>query len=250
MSDQADAAVEALERILQTYQGDPNDPVWQQAQQALSSMKPKEMFLNCPECGYLHVDEDEWATKPHNTHKCAKCKHEWKPHHYPTVGIGWPKMDADETMVFLQYAEKYLRQAKRHNPNLNPNQAHQIRKVLGDAWIASRDFWLNHLETATHKKGVAAKAAKVVQEQKEAAAVAAGPVPEPLPEIAQHLKEGKLDREDIVAMGLDPRSYGLPADDEEALELTEIAEQDVTPEDVGISFDSESAVDEDTGIAF
>ncbi len=46
---------------------------------------PKE--LCCPNCGLRHIDKDEWAFKPHRTHLCAGCKHEWRPFEYPTVGV-------------------------------------------------------------------------------------------------------------------------------------------------------------------
>lgn len=26
----------------------------------------------CPHCGHIHVDRDEWATKPHKTHLCTE----------------------------------------------------------------------------------------------------------------------------------------------------------------------------------
>jgi ABC-type nickel/cobalt efflux system permease component RcnA len=41
----------------------------------------------CPKCGKHHIDEGEWATKPHHTHLCAGCGHEWRPFEYPTVGV-------------------------------------------------------------------------------------------------------------------------------------------------------------------
>lgn len=49
-------------------------------------MKPVPMKLNCPECGMLHMDYGEWAERPHKTHLCLHCKHEWRPHDFPTVG--------------------------------------------------------------------------------------------------------------------------------------------------------------------
>jgi predicted RNA-binding Zn-ribbon protein involved in translation (DUF1610 family) len=29
--------------------------------------------LKCPHCGIQHVDENEWALKPHKTHLCTQC---------------------------------------------------------------------------------------------------------------------------------------------------------------------------------
>jgi len=43
--------------------------------------------LFCPKCGFLHIDAGEWATRPHRTHQCQSCKHEWRPADVPTVGV-------------------------------------------------------------------------------------------------------------------------------------------------------------------
>lgn len=43
---------------------------------------PERRPLNCPECGKPHVDRDEWATKPHHTHLCEHCGHEWRVEPY------------------------------------------------------------------------------------------------------------------------------------------------------------------------
>lgn len=45
------------------------------------------MLLFCPQCSYQHIDEGEWATKPHRTHRCLNCKNEWRPANTPTVGV-------------------------------------------------------------------------------------------------------------------------------------------------------------------
>lgn len=38
-------------------------------------------------CGALHVDEGEYATKPHHTHACQVCGHVWRPAVVNTVGV-------------------------------------------------------------------------------------------------------------------------------------------------------------------
>lgn len=48
---------------------------------------PAPMHLSCPQCNALHVDEGEWATRPHKTHQCQSCKYEWRPFDYPTYGV-------------------------------------------------------------------------------------------------------------------------------------------------------------------
>jgi hypothetical protein len=68
---------------------------------ALEAPKPVPMVLFCPN-GHAHVDEGEWATKPHKTHRCERrcyeahrgpdsgdkvCGLEWRPANFPTVGV-------------------------------------------------------------------------------------------------------------------------------------------------------------------
>jgi len=48
---------------------------------------PIPMRLVCPTCGALHVDEGEFATKPHHTHSCQTCGMTWRPAVVPTVGV-------------------------------------------------------------------------------------------------------------------------------------------------------------------
>jgi hypothetical protein len=49
--------------------------------------EPIPMRLPCPECGELHFDEDEFATKIHHTHACQNCGHVWRPAIVATVGV-------------------------------------------------------------------------------------------------------------------------------------------------------------------
>lgn len=51
--------------------------------------KPIPMLLPCPnpDCKLLHVDEGEWATRPHRTHLCAACGETWRPALVNTVGV-------------------------------------------------------------------------------------------------------------------------------------------------------------------
>lgn len=34
--------------------------------------------LNCPKCDKSHVDKGYWARRPHSTHLCLFCGHEWR----------------------------------------------------------------------------------------------------------------------------------------------------------------------------
>lgn len=54
---------------------------------ASGGVEPVPMELVCPACEFPHHDEAEWATRPHKTHLCCNCGHEWRPFPYPTVGV-------------------------------------------------------------------------------------------------------------------------------------------------------------------
>jgi predicted RNA-binding Zn-ribbon protein involved in translation (DUF1610 family) len=49
--------------------------------------KPIPMRMPCPGCGDLHIDEGEFATKPHHTHACQECGLVWRPACVCTVGV-------------------------------------------------------------------------------------------------------------------------------------------------------------------
>lgn len=48
---------------------------------------PVPMRMACPACGELHIDEGEFATKPHHTHACQSCGMVWRPAIVATVGV-------------------------------------------------------------------------------------------------------------------------------------------------------------------
>jgi hypothetical protein len=50
-------------------------------------LDPIPMILMCPMCNKVHVDKDEWATKPHTKHLCEYCGKDWYPARVPTVGV-------------------------------------------------------------------------------------------------------------------------------------------------------------------
>lgn len=50
---------------------------------------PVPMRLRCPSCGELHIDEGEFATKPHHTHACQHCGEVWRPAIVHTVGVAF-----------------------------------------------------------------------------------------------------------------------------------------------------------------
>lgn len=57
------------------------------ARQSVESTEPIPLILFCPACGHQHIDEGEWATKPHKTHLCEACETDWRPSMKPTVGV-------------------------------------------------------------------------------------------------------------------------------------------------------------------
>lgn len=56
------------------------------------------MLIWCPHCSARHVDEGEFATKPHHTHACQQCGNCWRPAIGNTVGVqflpGFKNVDA------------------------------------------------------------------------------------------------------------------------------------------------------------
>lgn len=57
------------------------------AARKLMSPDPIPMLLWCPMCGARHIDEGEFATKPHHTHACQTCGLPWRPALVPTCGV-------------------------------------------------------------------------------------------------------------------------------------------------------------------
>lgn len=49
--------------------------------------EPIPMRIPCPRCSELHIDEGEFATKPHHTHACQHCGEVWRPAVVHTVGV-------------------------------------------------------------------------------------------------------------------------------------------------------------------
>lgn len=49
--------------------------------------QPIPMLLWCPMCAARHIDDGEFATKPHHTHACQSCGAVWRPAVNATVGV-------------------------------------------------------------------------------------------------------------------------------------------------------------------
>lgn len=88
---------------------------------------PIPALLYCPECGELHVDEYEWAKRPHKTHQCQSCGCEWRPFSVATVGIDpFPAPATDAGKVGARYALVTYNNGELHKP---------------------RDFWIEDTRT-------------------------------------------------------------------------------------------------------
>lgn len=53
----------------------------------MDAAEPIPMLLRCPLCGLRHIDEGDFATKPHTSHSCQLCGHTWRPAVVATVGV-------------------------------------------------------------------------------------------------------------------------------------------------------------------
>jgi hypothetical protein len=60
---------------------------------------PIPVVLYCPDCRRPHIDEGEWATRPHRRHLCEFCKTIWMPCVYPTVGVSFASIELAEARV-------------------------------------------------------------------------------------------------------------------------------------------------------
>lgn len=61
--------------------------------------EPIPMRLVCEDCGILHIDEGEFATKPHHTHACQHCGLVWRPAVVATVGVQFLPGFKNERMI-------------------------------------------------------------------------------------------------------------------------------------------------------
>lgn len=82
------------------FVGGPSQRMWPRS--------PIPMRLHCPECCALHIDEGEFATKPHHTHACQTCGNVWRPAVVETVGVKFlpgfknaPAVDCERVEVIL-----------------------------------------------------------------------------------------------------------------------------------------------------
>lgn len=85
--------------------------------EAWREVPPHYMRLHCPECGKLHLDSGEFATRVHRKHLCENtpegpktgCGHLWVPYPYATRGVA--ELMTDVLDEELQLADDALREA-------------------------------------------------------------------------------------------------------------------------------------------
>lgn len=91
MNDDNDPVRRGVLGVLQSVGIHPGaDMYWPRLIEGLASVferQPVPMRLECPSCGELHIDEGEFATKPHHTHACQSCGAVWRPAVIATVGV-------------------------------------------------------------------------------------------------------------------------------------------------------------------
>lgn len=54
---------------------------------ATVTMNPIPMLIWCPMCNQRHIDQGDFAVRPHHTHACQFCGFTWRPAIVATVGV-------------------------------------------------------------------------------------------------------------------------------------------------------------------
>ena len=93
MSNFPDSVIQALTRgvreIADIVEMEPGPVSLEMVKETIRGLmaRPFPMYLTCPKCNARHIDEGEFATKPHATHSCQDCGLTWRPAIGPTVGV-------------------------------------------------------------------------------------------------------------------------------------------------------------------
>lgn len=97
----------------------------------MSAETPIPMRLNCPGCHTLHIDEGEFATKPHHTHACQQCGMTWRPAIVPTVGVQFlPGFKNTEQPTQVGHSPTGLITQVDHSPGSEVASNPEIRDLL------------------------------------------------------------------------------------------------------------------------
>jgi hypothetical protein len=82
-----DREIKDLKQRLERTQAERDHHMRQVQAIPTAGVEPAPMRLHCPECGKLHIDEGEFAHRPHHTHACQHCGNVWRPALFNTVGV-------------------------------------------------------------------------------------------------------------------------------------------------------------------
>jgi hypothetical protein len=95
------------------------------AYDAAKAIPSAPLALSCPKCRAPHVDEGEWATRPHKTHQCQSCSHEWRPYPFPTVGVASVPLS-----TLAEVAEEYAREQESRGDDFDYARAEGVRELV------------------------------------------------------------------------------------------------------------------------
>jgi hypothetical protein len=88
---------------------------------------PIPMRLPCPDCGELHIDEGEFASKPHHTHSCQHCGLTWRPAVVHTVGVRFLPGFKNESRGFTTPAVRVNVRVHDHRDPMGAQQGDEPR---------------------------------------------------------------------------------------------------------------------------
>lgn len=98
---------------------------------------PIPMLIHCPMCSGRHIDEGEFATKPHHTHACQHCGHTWRPAIVATVGVqflpGFKNEEPVPTESELKAMMQDQRYWKQRDPAFIEKVSQGFRRLHGEA---------------------------------------------------------------------------------------------------------------------
>lgn len=107
-------------------------------------LKPIPMRLFCDKCGVLHIDEGEFATKPHHTHACQFCGNVWRPAIVATVGVKFlpgfknePASPSPELTQLVKAARWFEKNAEGIKADVS--SAHSNSRQGASEWMVEDD---------------------------------------------------------------------------------------------------------------
>ena len=120
------------------------------------SVKPSPipMLLHCPKCNLGHIDEGEYAVKPHHTHACQHCGMVWRPAIEYTIGVQFlPGFKNEEKPATFNNAWEAVQELENTVPSIVSWKAWGVIKRYLDA--------LNRLSNSFTPKGSKPKSENV-----------------------------------------------------------------------------------------